>query len=68
MNWIKIDFEAVTPYGLFRDAILLQEDHTLTPDEIEAIKQARVQNWVAVIEAASKNELELSVPSEGVDG
>lgn len=48
---IKIDFEADTPYGVYRDALWLPEDHTLTQAEIEALKQERIDNWVAIVSA-----------------
>lgn len=48
---IKIDFEFNTPHGLFRDALHLPEDHTLTVEEIEAMKQRRVDNWIAIVTA-----------------
>ena len=51
---IKIDFEFDTPYGLFRDALHLQDDHGLSDAEIDAMKQQRVDNWLAVVSASSE--------------
>lgn len=48
---MKIDFEFTTPHGLFRDALHLPDNHTLTDDEIQAMKQQRVDNWIAVVTA-----------------
>ena len=48
---IKIDFEFESQYGVFRDAIYLAEDHQYTADEINAMKQQRFDNWIAIIEA-----------------
>ena len=48
---IKIDFEFTTPHGMFRDALHLPDDHTFTDEEIQAMKQQRVDNWIAVITA-----------------
>lgn len=48
---IKIDFEFDSKYGVFRDALHLPEDHTYTEAEIEAMKQQRFDNWIAIIEA-----------------
>ena len=48
---VRIEFENVYGELVFRDAITLPDDHTLTDDEIEAIKQERFDNWVAVITA-----------------
>jgi hypothetical protein len=44
-----IVFEFNTPYGLFRDALHLAEDHNLADAEIEAMKQERVNNWIAIV-------------------
>lgn len=50
---VKIDFEANTQYGLFRDALHLPDDHGLSDAEIEAMKQQRVDSWVALVTEAS---------------
>lgn len=48
---VKIDFEFDTePYGVFRDALYLSEDHSLSDAEIEAMKQQRLANWLFVVE------------------
>jgi hypothetical protein len=61
---MKIDFEFDTPHGLFRDALHLDDDHTFTDDEIQAMKQERVNNWIAVVTAPPAEE----VTQEQVDG
>jgi hypothetical protein len=44
---MKIDFSFDTQYGIFSDAIVLQpNDKTLTNDEIEAMKQQRLNDWI----------------------
>jgi len=48
-----IDFEFDTKYGTFRDALVLPDDHTYTDEELEAMKQTRLDNWIAVVEAPS---------------
>jgi hypothetical protein len=48
---MKIDFEFETPYGKFADALHLPDDHTFTDTEIQAMKQQRVDNWIAVVTA-----------------
>ena len=53
---IKIDFEFQTPQGTFRDALHLPDDHGLSDDEISALKQARVDAWVAVVTAPQDEE------------
>jgi hypothetical protein len=54
---IKIDFEFdAEPYGVFRDALHLSEDHGLSDAEIDALKQERFDNWMAIINAPASEE------------
>jgi hypothetical protein len=53
---MKIDFEFDTPHGMFRDALHLPDDHTFTDDEIQAMKQQRVDNWIAIVTAPPVEE------------
>lgn len=53
---IKIDFEFDTTYGVFRDALYLPEDHTFSDEEIVAMKQQRLDNWLAVVNAPPQEE------------
>ena len=46
---MKIDFSFDTQYGTFCDALVLPDNHTLTDDEIEAMKQQQLNNWLAII-------------------
>jgi hypothetical protein len=54
---MKIDFEFDTPHGVFRDALHLADDHTFTDEEIQAMKQQRVDNWIAVVTAPPVDEV-----------
>ena len=45
----QIIFEFETQYGVFRDALHLPEDHTFTDEQIAAMKQERLTNWLAVV-------------------
>ncbi len=54
---MKIDFEFTTPHGLFRDALHLPDDHSFSDVEIEAMKQQRVDNWIAVVTAPPAEEI-----------
>lgn len=47
---MKIDFSFDTKYGTFNDAIVLPDDHNLTNEQIESLKQERLNNWIAIIE------------------
>ena len=48
---MKIDFEFDTPHGVFRDALHLPDDHTFSDAEIQAMKEQRRDNWIAVVTA-----------------
>lgn len=47
---MKVDFEFTTTYGVYRDALYLADDHTLSAAEIEALKQERLDNWIYAVE------------------
>ena len=49
MTMIQIIFEYETQYGVFRDALHLPEDHGLSDAQLAAMKQERVDNWLAVV-------------------
>jgi hypothetical protein len=53
---IKIDIEFDTPYGVFRDALHLPDDHTFTDAEIQAMKEQRRDNWIAIVSAPPVEE------------
>jgi hypothetical protein len=46
---IKIDFVIEQNGYSFGDALHLEDDHTFTDEQIEAMKQARFDNWYAFI-------------------
>jgi len=47
VKMIKIDFsETHEIYGTYADSLNLEDDHTFTEDEIEAMKKQRFDNWV----------------------
>jgi hypothetical protein len=48
---MKIDFSFDTPHGKFADALHLPDDHGFTEAEIEAMKEQRRDNWIAVVTA-----------------
>lgn len=56
MEIIQIIFEFTTNHGVFRDALWLPVDHGLTEGQIGAMKQQRLDNWLAVVEAPSLEE------------
>lgn len=46
---IKIEYSYTSEYGVFNDAIILPEDQSFTDAEIEALKQARIDAWLAAL-------------------
>lgn len=48
---VQLVFEFTTRYGVYRDALYLPDDHGLSDADIEALKQQRVDNWLAIVEA-----------------
>jgi hypothetical protein len=55
---MQVIFTFETKYGPFSDSLHLDEDHTFTDNDIEAMKQQRLTNWLAVIEAPPTEETE----------
>ena len=47
----KIDFSFETKYGVFSDALNLPDNQIYSDAEIEDMKQQRLTNWLAIIEA-----------------
>jgi hypothetical protein len=47
---IKIDFEFMTPYGVFRDALHLPDDHSYTQAHIAEMQAERLNNWLFNVE------------------
>ena len=75
---MQILFAFDTQFGQFSDALYLDEGHTFTEAEVEAMKQERLTNWLAIvnpspeqIEAIRLQELALgespvNIPNEEV--
>lgn len=59
---VKIDFEFDSPHGVFRDALHLPDDHGMTEDEIQAMKQQRLDNWLAIVNAPPAEETAEETP------
>lgn len=52
----KVDFEFETKYGKFSDAIWFPDDQPMSDTDIEAEKQRRLTNWLAIIENPAPQE------------
>ena len=46
---MQIVFTFQTPFGSFCDALYLPDDHGLTDEQLEAMKQDRLTNWLAFV-------------------
>ena len=53
---MKIDFSFHSQHGTFSDALHLEDDHAFIDAEIEAMKQQRFDNWIAIITAPPVEE------------
>jgi hypothetical protein len=53
---MKIDFEVETAHGKFADALYFEANAVPDDATIEALKQERVDNWIASITAPSTHE------------
>ena len=54
---MKIDFSFSSQYGTFSDALHLPNDHGLSDEQIETMKQQRFDNWIDVITAPPSEEV-----------
>jgi hypothetical protein len=61
---ITIRFTFDTAFGPFSDALNLPDDHTLTDAELEAMKQDRLANWLAIVNPLIVEEPVVDVPTE----
>jgi len=62
---IKIEFEITKDGYTLKDAIVLPENHGMTNEQIEAIKQKRFDDWYAIVTAPSEEE---EIAEESVEG
>jgi hypothetical protein len=46
---MKIDFSINTEFGIFNDALILDDDITYSDNDIEIMKQNRLNNWLAIV-------------------
>lgn len=54
---VKVDFEVETERGLYRDALTIPiEDWPWSEEQIVAAKQARVDNWLAIMTTPPADE------------
>jgi hypothetical protein len=62
---MKIDFEFHHPvHGKYADALYFPDNHMLSDAEIEAMKQQRFDNWVAVVSTPAAEGASVEVDGE----
>ena len=64
MNSINFSFE--TEFGVFSDAIVLSDEEmaTITQEQVDAIKQTRLDNWLAIVNSPAVEEAPTDVVEE----
>ncbi len=61
---MTIEFEYQTTYGIFRDALHLPDDHGLSQEQIQAMQEERLNNWLAIVDSASNFDAEQTPAQE----
>ena len=62
---IKIEFEINRDGNTFRDAIVLEDNHNLTDEQIEEIKEKRFQDYLISIQPQEEEEIKEDKSNEG---
>jgi len=57
---IKIEFEINRDGNTFRDAIVLEDNHNLTEEQIEEIKEKRFQDYLIAIQPQEEEQEEIN--------
>jgi hypothetical protein len=55
---VSIEFEFTKDGMTFKDAIVLEDNHTLSEQDIDAMKQKRFDDWYAVVTAPQEQTQE----------
>lgn len=56
---IAISYTKTDGINVFSDTLHLEDDHSFTEDEIEAMKQAAYEQWLSVIYSATEEIVEI---------
>jgi hypothetical protein len=64
---IKIDFEINRDGNTFRDAIVLEDNHNFTNEQIEEIKEKRFQDYLIAIQPQEETIEGETVESENIE-
>lgn len=63
---VKIDFQKTDGVYTLQDALHLEDDHAFSEADIEAMKQQRFDNWMAVITTPTPEEIPQDPPTSEV--
>jgi cyclopropane fatty-acyl-phospholipid synthase-like methyltransferase len=55
---MKIDFEFETSFGKFADALWFPDGVLPSDQEIETMKQERLNNWIAIVSGTNEDVVE----------
>ena len=61
---MQIRFEFDTEYGVYKDALNLEDDHAFSEAELADMKQARVDKWIAALNAPTEELANVDLPVE----
>jgi hypothetical protein len=64
---MQIEFEFETDHGRYCDALNLPDDHSFTDEEIQAMKQQRLGNWLAVVTTPPEDPNVIDVEAKIID-
>jgi hypothetical protein len=64
---MKIDFQFNTDYGVFSDSLDLPDDQTFADSDIEAMKQQRLSDWLALVTPPDSQSDSISSDSVSVE-
>jgi hypothetical protein len=61
---IKIEFEYIeSETNIFRDAIVLEDNHNLSDEQIAQIKQERIERWLQALYPLTEEQIKDINPS-----
>lgn len=64
---MQIIFKFETPFGSFCDALNLPDDHGLSDEQLEAMKQERLVNWLAIVNPSPEQIEAMRLQQEIID-
>lgn len=68
MGEIRVPFQVETQYGMYCDVLHFPEDQVPPDDEIERLKQERVDNWIIFVTTPPAEVIDPPVEEVPQDG